>query len=305
MEERLVRLIKLLLSIALIWVLYKYFLKIENFAEVWLQIQKLPWNIYLLAVAVCLVNWGIESRKWQVLLKQLEKVSFTVAVKSTFSGVTVSNILPFRVGEYFGRIIYLSPENRIPAAFNSVFGSSMQLVISLIFGIPAAVSVFGHAYQSMYTLAVFTLVGIFLFFLFLFFYSRKVKTARKKWLGRLLDDIKKFTIRQIAITLWFSMLRYVVFSSFYVFLLMQFGVIHSVQTGYLSVATIYFLQSFAPGMILMDVGMRTGIPLLVIHVTAAEQPALIAAALVNYFFNLLLPSIFGLYFIMVQKIRNR
>lgn len=305
MGERLVRLIKLLLSIALIGVIYKYFLKIENFGQVWLEIVKLPWNIYLLAVAVCLINWGIEARKWQVLLKQLEKLSFSVAFKSTFSGITVSNILPFRVGEYFGRIIYLAPENRIPAAFNSVFGSTMQLVISLIFGIPAAISIFGNAYQNMYTLAAITLVGIFLFFVILFFYSRKIKNAPKKWLNRLFDDIRKFTFFQIGITLWFSFLRYAVFSSFYVFLLWQFSIIQSVETGYLSVATIYFLQSFAPGMIVTDVGMRTGIPLLVIPVTSPMQPSLIAAALVNYFFNLLLPSLFGLYFIIVQKIRNR
>ncbi len=80
------------------------------------------------------VNWGIEARKWQLLIRHLQHVSYFVAFKSVLSGVTLSLNLPNRIGEYGGRILYIEQGNRIKAISLSIAGSMSQLIITLLMG---------------------------------------------------------------------------------------------------------------------------------------------------------------------------
>lgn len=296
---------KIFVSLALIWVIWRYFLRIDNFQAVWQHLEKTPVWVFIFAAVVSLANWAVESKKWQNLLIQLEVVSFRTAWKSTCAGAAISNILPFRIGEYLGRVAFIQPENRLPAIFNSVFGSTMQLVISLVFGIPASLFMLDEKNSQLPVYALFGLAAIVAGFALIFYISGKVRQTKNKWLGRMLEDIRKFTTRQISATLGYALLRYLIFSSFYVWLLYRAGISTDILYLYKGVATIYLLQSFAPGMLITDAGLRTGIPLIIFQVPTSVQPALLAAALINYFFNILFPAIIGLYYIIVQKIRTQ
>ena len=61
------------------------------------------------------VNWGIEARKWQLLMKAVQPMSFITAFKSVLCGVTLSLNTPNRMGEYGGRILFVKEGNRIKA----------------------------------------------------------------------------------------------------------------------------------------------------------------------------------------------
>ena len=303
MQAQLLRILKVFLSVGLIFVIFRYFFHFENLPEVWTQIGQMPICVFVIATISALVNWGIESKKWQILVRQLEHFSFSQAVKSTCSGAAVSNILPFRIGEYLGRIVYLKPDNRIPAAFNSVLGSTTQFIVSIAFGIPAVGIVLDAKYQQLAIYALITLAIILLIFYIAFRYFFTHTKFKFIWLEKLSTDIRNFTTSQIVNVFVLSLLRYFVFSSFYVFLLIYFNISNDVLLTYAGVASIYFLQSFAPSMILTDAGLRTALPLLVFHPNATLEAKLLAAALINYFFNILLPSILGLLFIVTKKIR--
>lgn len=304
MKKNLIRLAKLMVSVALVWVIWRYFLKINDWQSIWIEIKNTPVFIFVAAIIISFINWGLEAKKWQILVRNLEKINYFTAWKSTCAGAAISNILPFRIGEYLGRILFISEENRIPAIFNSVFGSTMQLGVSLVFGIPASLYILEGSLQKISTYALLALAGIIAVFALIFFISGRIKSVRKKWLNKVLDDIRKFTPKQIFQGLMIAFGRYILFSSFYVFLLYQFGISSSVLFLYAGVASIYLIQSFAPSMLLTDAGLRTGIPLLVLKVSVALQPALLAAALINYFFNVLFPAIIGLYYIIVSKIKG-
>ena len=75
---------------------------------------KQAWKFWFV-ISLVFVNWGIEARKWQVLLRTLQPVSFFTAYKSVLSGVTLSINTPNRIGEYGGRILYVQEGKRIKA----------------------------------------------------------------------------------------------------------------------------------------------------------------------------------------------
>jgi len=86
------------------------------------------WAVVILAF----INWGIEARKWQLLVKSLQRISYFVAFKAVLSGVTLSLNTPNRIGEYGGRILYVKEGNRIKAISLSIAGSMSQLIVTLL-----------------------------------------------------------------------------------------------------------------------------------------------------------------------------
>jgi len=57
------------------------------------------WRFWLVII-LAFLNWGLEAKKWQVLIKNLEPLNYFVALKGVLSGVTLSLNTPNRMGEY-------------------------------------------------------------------------------------------------------------------------------------------------------------------------------------------------------------
>ena len=93
-------------------------------------------SLLLLVVAMMFVNWGLEARKWQLLVSPLEKVPFMRAFSAILSGVTLSVNTPNRIGEYGGRILYLENRNKLKAIAATIVGSYSQLIITILFDWP-------------------------------------------------------------------------------------------------------------------------------------------------------------------------
>jgi len=91
------------------------------------------WRFWLV-FALMPINWGIESKKWQLLVHHVETFSFSRAFKSVLSGCSVTMLTPNRVGEYGGRILYVKPANRIKAISLTLVGSISQLLVTMVMG---------------------------------------------------------------------------------------------------------------------------------------------------------------------------
>src|SRR5690606_5376414 len=88
-----------------------------------------------LVLILMLFNWGLEARKWQLLVRSLEQISFLRAFSAILSGVSLSINTPNRIGEYGGRMLYLSNQNKLKSIAAAVVGSLSQLIITIIFGL--------------------------------------------------------------------------------------------------------------------------------------------------------------------------
>ncbi|MBL7811328.1 MAG: flippase-like domain-containing protein [Bacteroidetes bacterium] len=312
MKTQLIRAAKILVSAGLVWVIFRYFWHIqhpEKILAVFLNLS--PW-VWISALFACMLNWYLESVKWRWLVAGLQPLSAKDAFRSTLAGAAVSNILPFRVGEYLGRIMYLHPDNRIPAAFNSVFGSMMQMSVTILFGVPAALTVLNATYLASVYKALLILAIVIILFTLLFLLLRRKNKLNWPWLRRLQEDVKQFSLGLILRVFLISVLRYWVFALFYVWLLSVCGALQMSKPcifctdysgGIHGVQVIYLLQSFTPGMAITDAGLRTTLPLLVFR-QPDIQAQVVAAAVINYASNLILPSLMGLVFILFKKAKE-
>jgi hypothetical protein len=95
-----------------------------------------------------------------------------------------------------------------------------------------------------------------------------------------------------------------VFAFFYAMAIYTTGIV-PVAAAFTGVACIFLFQSFAPSVVLTDAGVRTALPLIVFAVDQPMQAPLLAVAVMNYAYNVLLPAIPGLWLVAKQKWSRR
>jgi hypothetical protein len=278
--------------------------EIKGFPDIPLLIQRLreePVWVWPLLGLLSALNWLTESFKWHILLKAAFPLPFRRSVQSTLAGAAVSNVIPFRVGEYIGRLMWVDSGVRIKAAALSVFGSLSQMMFTLVCG----------------TIAGFCLPGLLpvnfripaLLFILLFIGlalwlhrrrdSKRVVMQGKWW--QIIQDMRVLSTAQIAGVTGLSMLRYAIFAGTYAWLLVQFGVCANLGEGLTYSAMIFFMQSFFPSVAALDVGVRVAVPLFLLP--RGNETGIVAAALGIYVFNVLLPALAGLIAILRKRLQ--
>ncbi|MBK7946332.1 MAG: flippase-like domain-containing protein [Flavobacteriales bacterium] len=72
------------------------------------QALREPRTLLVIAVAcvLMLLNWGLESRKWRILVSDVERISRWRAFMATLAGTPIGLITPNRVGEFVGRVLF-------------------------------------------------------------------------------------------------------------------------------------------------------------------------------------------------------
>ncbi len=183
------------------WLFYSLYQQIKhqpNLHESLTLIKEAPfgdngWKFWLV-IFLALVNWGIEARKWQVLLKPLQKIHFLRAYRSVLSGLALSLNTPNRMGEYGGRILYVKDGSRLKAISLSIAGSISQLIITLIFGCGGLIYLL--FFQTLHTGSV---MGLSVYWIKVLLFISSVVTLilvlfffRLSWLIRLFEKIPGF-----------------------------------------------------------------------------------------------------------------
>lgn len=302
MYKQLFNVSKWVISIALVIVIFRYYFKMDQWSLVWQQLKNTPFYIFIMCIVIALFNWYLESIKWRIMISNIEQISPKTAFASTLAGSAVANIIPFRVGEYLGRMIYISKENRIPSAVNSIVGSMAQMTVTLVMGIPFVSIMVNEKYQTLARYGILALIGLFIAGIAISLWVRKRRPGKSKLINKIIQDLKSIRVSQLVKAVGISFARYFVFSSMYVFLLYYFGVSSNIMQLFGGVATVFFIQSFAPGMVLVDAGIRTSIPLIVFTLfTQNKEPQILTAATINYAFNVFFPALTGTGLLLYKK----
>jgi hypothetical protein len=125
-----------------VWVSYSLYREIQeqkDLPQSWEMIRSSFTGTNQLKLAIVLllmfVNWGIEARKWQVMVRSIERISFRKAFKAVFSGQSLAVTTPNRIGEYVGRVVYLDEGHRLKGVALTIVGSLSQTIITLLAGL--------------------------------------------------------------------------------------------------------------------------------------------------------------------------
>lgn len=301
------KVIKWLVPVFMVLVLYKRFLINPNlsFQKLKETLMNLDWYWMPFVFIMSIVNWGIETRKWQYLICKLEIQSFKVAMKSVLCGVTVAQMLPYRTGEYFGRLAYVKDEHKIQAGVLSVIGSFSQLLVTLLFGVIALAWVQPGGIDPF---VLFLLpVGLILVLLGYFHLPRAKFLFNWTLFNSIHQALQLLKPSDVRRLLGFSFLRYFSFLIPYAVLLIHFDLDKEggILMASLLVACIFFFQTVSPSFILTDVSIRLLVPVFVLTGTTFKDPVNeFLPGMIIYIFNIILPMLAGAFILITLKLKK-
>lgn len=306
------------LLVILCFSLYNQLMHQADLEQRWQQIQASwrSWKFFLV-IFLMLLNWGIEACKWQLLVKHVQRFTFTQAFKSVLSGCSITMLTPNRIGEYGGRVLFLQEANRIKGISLTIVGSISQLLVTMVMGCLGlfflryfshngnnALSVLPHFWGDI--LIYLSVAGTLVLFLFY---------IRLSWLVRLMEKVPafvkatrhitvldEFTVKQLVQVFSLSVLRYVVFVLQYVLLLqvMQVGI--AAWLSFWLITVFYLVMAVAPTIGFLELPIRAKASIELMQLFSSNILGIETAALGIWVINLVIPALMGSLLILSIKI---
>jgi uncharacterized membrane protein YbhN (UPF0104 family) len=290
--------------------LAKEFVKISDLFEVlkkaivWDNALKIIFLIILI-----LINWGFEAKKWQILARKIENITFKEAYQSVLIGLSLGFVTPANLGDYAGKIWQLKSKNKTESIGAILLGNGIQFYVSLIFGEIAYLILWKQEIttfdQILFCLIAFTLIlGIII-------YNYKVKIIgflpRFSWLKTFEKHFQmmiKFDSDEIRHLFIWSILRYLTFSLQFVLALLIFKVnIHFIDLWAIS-CLVFLFKTIIPAInFVSDLGVREYTAVHFFSLFSVNVSSVVMATFCLWFLNILLPVVFG--GLLVLRIKNK
>lgn len=276
-------------------------------------LEKDSYSDFILVFLLMFVNWSIDAIKWQYLISKIENVSFWLALKAVFLGITVSMFTPNRVGEFGGRIFCLKKADRIKAVLITIFGNINQLVATITFGLVALV-VFSFQFslpflndffnQSLLLAILAALIVVSLFILLLNVSQFSTFFMRWKPFKKYEDYSRTFEVfssKEILVIQLLSVFRYFIYS-FQFYLLIRFVNIDISLIESLTMSSLtFFSMSVIPTIALTEIGVRGSVAVFFFGFLSENVVGIMTAAFSLWLINLVIPAIIGVFFVYQLK----
>lgn len=303
-----------LIFIVLSWSLYIQIKNQQDLPLRWQQIKSSWQHWKFIAVIILMfLNWGIEARKWQVLVQHVQPFSLWKAFKSVFSGCSITMLTPNRIGEYGGRILYVEEGNRIKAISLTLVGSISQFLVTILLG---CAGLFFLRFFSQEQPVLPALWGDVLIYLSVtiavisaLFYLRigwLVRTMEKlpalQKVVRHIRVLDEFDNVQLIRIFSLSLGRYVVFVLQYLLLLQVMQVEIPFITGFWLISVFYLVLAMAPTIGFVELPVRVSACWALLKFYTSNELGVSATALGIWLINLVIPAIIGSLLILSVKI---
>lgn len=306
------------------WLFYSLFRQIKNqphLYDSWALIKNAPfgengWKFWL-AVILVFLNWGLEALKWKYLMAPLEKLSFIRAFKSVLSGVTLSINTPNRIGEYGGRMLYVSEGNRLKSISLSIAGSISQLIITLIMGCAGLLylllyilqpeeSIMGLSWFWIRVLLIMSFMMTIMLTLFFFRMSwligiiEKIPVAVK--ISPYIRVLDHFDPKLLLSLLTISFFRYIVFILQYLLLFQALDINISWPAGMWLISILFLVMAIVPSFAIADLGIRGQFSVALLGIYSSNTIGIIGTTFGIWILNLFLPALAGSIMILSVKL---
>ena len=274
------------------------------------------WQLIFLFLLLC-ANWGIESRKWQLLMKPVQTVSFLTAVKAILSGLALSLFLPNGFGEYPARALYMKEGNRLRSVALNIAGSMAQLIVTLVAGIISLIYLRCYTWQThpqTQGLSVLWLDGI-ISMIILGTLVLITVYFRLSWLTQLVEKIpfvykykvfiqslETFKWKELTRILNLSFLRFVVFVVQYIVVLQLMHVKIDIADAVCTTCVLFLILAILPTIPFADVGIRSEAGSQLFGLITPDVFGIVATTSLIWLINLIIPSIAGSLFLLNIKI---
>ncbi|MDD2387705.1 MAG: lysylphosphatidylglycerol synthase domain-containing protein [Bacteroidales bacterium] len=288
------------------FVIYKIYNSpdIKSFGLFFHNISTSQYLLLTTILILMIVNWCLESLKWKELMKPIQKTGLSKAFVAVWTGVTIGNLTPNRIGEFAGRILFLNKENRKEGTSLTLYGDLAQFIVTLIFGI-AGFTILSHFFLNETTSTesinnIILITGITMTVicgLIYFNINNIIKFFKKyKFFQKVLKNFtpaKNISKKTKILTLTYSILRYLVFTFQFFLALHFFDIKISYTNAMLALSSIYLAVHVIPNIPFAELGIRVSFSLLFLGIFSTSDTAILFSSVLIYIINIAIPSLFG------------
>lgn len=312
--------LRFLIAFGTLFYLYEQLIKDKNVAGFNTYLSDISWDtrVILFSVFVILllpVNILLESIKWRYLISKIEKVSIYNSIKAILAGMSVSFVMPNRVGDYLGRVFILQQGDRLQAVLSTILGSISQLITTIIIGALGVVFYYPEYIDIKTSLDLWLYIGLvmgiimMIFIIILSYLNFSVfSLILKRISGRYYERISKYSDvfswynqKELLIVLLFSIGRYIVFTLQFYMLLRIFNVNMGYFTAVMLVSVVYLAMAIIPTIAITEIGVRGSVSLFIFqkHFELYEgwsdqlSYGVVSASTILWVINIILPATFG------------
>ena len=259
---------------------------------------------FVILLILSIFNWFFETLKWQYLVKTIKPISFRDALEQSLGGATASLITPNRIGDYGAKAAYYAKQFRTKIVLLNLLGNMAQMAITTLFGVVGFI-IFVNRYQidvNYYRVVKFG----FILLIVSLFAVLGVKQKRYKIRGfsfeRVLGFIKNVPSKTNGKTLFLSLIRYLIFSFQFYYLLTMFGVDVEYNKAMVVITSMYFLASIIPTIAIFDILIKGSVAVFLFGYVEVNELTILSIIMLMWLLNFVIPSLFGSYFVLNFKL---
>jgi hypothetical protein len=283
----------LILFAAVGYLIYSQLMGIES--EKWDDFSiKRPFSL-VVAIVLVIPNMWMAFMKWKITLKLLEiDHDKKRNVHSFFAGLVTGMLTPNMVGNFIGRLYYFETRHRGTITFLTLVSNYAQLLATVFFGM-IATFVAGEVYQlgdSWQVMSVFVTGSIVAFFCY-FFIELALKWFKRSRFLKISRAILKENPMYRWKMIWWSTMRFMVFTLQFSLVLHAFGESWSIEL-ILAIWQVYFITIMVPSLFLGKLGVKEFISLGILGALGLNDFAIVFSSLIIWFVNSMAPALLGL-----------
>lgn len=258
-----------------------------------------PKTIFFL-LFLTIFNWFLEIKKWQNLVSIIKKITFFESFKQSLASLTASLFTPNRIGDYAAKAIYYKSSNRPKVLLLNLLSNMAQMAATLLFGL-VGFFIFTSVYEV--NVSYYKLVRILTYIIIILVIVGFGATYRKFYIrGYSINNVLRF-VRDLppkkhGINILFSILRYLVFSFQFFYLLQLFKVNLSYIDSMVIISSMYLLVSIIPTIFIFDVVVKGSVALFLFDLAGVNNLTILCVTTLMWLLNFVLPSVFGSYYVL-------
>jgi len=245
-------------------------------------------------------NWFFEILKWRNLVQIISEISFFDAAKQSLAALTASLFTPNRIGDYAAKAIYYKSSKRPKIVLLNLLSNMMQMTVTTVFGI-IGFCFFVYTYDpdiSYLKLGRFIVVLVIVLSFSLFGAKQSNLTVKGFSFQKVIDFIANIPKKVHVKNSIFSVIRYLIFSFQFYFLLNLFGVEVYYFNAMVVITTMYLLASIIPSVFVFDIIVKGSVALIIFEVVGVNDLTILSIITLMWILNFVIPSFIGSFYVL-------
>lgn len=238
-----------------------------------------------------LASWLVESKKWQLLVQDIEDIRFRESVTQSLTAQAASFITPLRAGEFVFKSLFYGKEHRKAILSRVLLGNFCQMMITVILGF---IGMFFYLNREIHSAIISVLTTLLLLAIIFAFYQ----WLRDHW------ELKDVKTQLWIQTIGLSLLRYLLFASNWLIVLQIIKKDIYFYSWLDNIAVNYMAVSIVPMFQIFDIPVKWAVADIIFNGGILQSPIVVATTLV-WITNTLFPTLLGCALLPFKKLKTQ